>query len=382
MAFDLKELAKKLKRYREQFQTSIEELSEATGIDPNSLKAYEVGSQKPNGDEILILADFYKCDYKFFISNERIAPFDQTDTLFRIHGNELSKNDRWAIQEFLYLCECETFLQENLGNYQTVDFSFQKSGNYFKKHGKDAAYSLRSKLNYSEKEIPSDVFRDFRKIGIHVFRRKLENSRISGLFVNHPIAQKCILVNYSEDIYRQRFTASHEAGHAIFDAEEDVIVSFTKWKSNDLIEIRANTFASHYLLPESALRLIPNLTEWNSEKAAVWAKKLMVSTSALAIALSTANLIDKKMLQIIKSAKIPREAKHDPELSGSLSSRARKRKEQLLKRGLSSYYVNLCLNAYRQNIITAARMAEMLLINENELQGIAELFDESIDYAS
>ncbi len=382
MTFDLISLAKKLKRYREQFQTSIEELSEVTGIDQEDLIAYEEGNKKPTGDEILILADFYKCDYKFFISNERIAPFDQTGTLFRIHGNELSKIDRWAIQEFLYLAECESFLQASLGIHETLEFVFKKKGSIYKKHGKEAANALRVKLGYSEKEIPSDVFRDFRKIGVHVFRRKLENSSISGLFIKHPIAGKCILVNYTEDIYRQRFTAAHEAGHTILDDEKDVIISFTKWKPHDLVEVRANTFASHYLLPESFIRSIPDVNNWNSEKATNWANKLKVSTSALAIALSNAKLIDNRTSQIIKSAKVPKEAKQDPELPDSLSLHARQRKEELLKRGLSSYYVNLCFEAYRRNIITASRMAEMLLVDENELQELVELFGESIDYGT
>ena len=39
-----------------------------------------------------------------------LAPFEQTETLFRMYGDELSSEDRWAIQEFLFLCECEDYL--------------------------------------------------------------------------------------------------------------------------------------------------------------------------------------------------------------------------------------------------------------------------------
>ena len=382
MTFDLKILANKLKRYREQFQTSVEELSHATGIPVANLISYENAEKTPSGDDILILADYYKCDYKFFISNEKIAPFEQTENLFRLHGNEISKNDRWAIQEFLFLSECEAFLQESLGIHPTIIFNFEKKGSIFKRHGEEAAKALRNQLGYSKNEIPLDIFRDFRQMGIHVFRRKLENSNISGLFVKHPSAGKCILINYFEDIYRQRFTASHELGHALLDEDEDFIISYTKWDKKDLKEIRANTFASTYLLPKSFLTSIPNVNTWNSEKAMDWANKLTVSTIALAIALSNYKLIDQKSFHIIKSTKVPNESKIDPELPDSLSGKSRIRKKKLLKQGLSSYYVNICSNAYRQNIITAARMAEMLFIEENKLNGILELFGEKIDYAS
>jgi len=33
-------------------------------------------------------------------------------------------------------------------------------------------------------------------------------------------------VNYSEDVYRQRFTAAHELAHAIFDSDDSAVVSF------------------------------------------------------------------------------------------------------------------------------------------------------------
>lgn len=98
MPLDLTLLGSKLKRYRKQFDASINEISVKTGISENRLSEFEAGEKQPNGDEILILADLYKCDYKFFISNEKLAPFEQTETLFRKYGKEFSKEDRWAVQ--------------------------------------------------------------------------------------------------------------------------------------------------------------------------------------------------------------------------------------------------------------------------------------------
>jgi Zn-dependent peptidase ImmA (M78 family) len=380
MAFDLALLATKLRRYREQFQVSFLELAEATGIEEEILQAYENGDRQPTGDDILVLADYYKCDYKFFVSNERVAPFDQTETLFRRYGNEFSRQDRWAVQEFLHLAECESFLLQSLGRSNQEPFAFTKRGTYYKGHGIAAADALRQKLGYSNLEIGMDIYSDFRAIGIHIFRRKLENSSISGLYIKHPAAGKCVLINYSEDVYRQRFTAAHEAAHAILDDEEDVIVSLTGWKKGDLIEIRANTFASHYLMPPGFLSQIPEVNRWNAEKALAWASKLKVSTEALAYALSEANLINNITEEEIKGVNVPKTAKIDPELPESLSTRASERRQELLKRGLSQYYVTLCFEGYREGIISAARMAEMLLIREWELYEIARLYGERFKY--
>jgi len=376
MSLDRSLLSKKLIKYREQFQISIEELSEATGIEIMSLIAYEEEEKTPSGDEILILSDFYKCDYKFFISNERLAPFEQTETLFRRHGNDFSKEDRWAIQEFLFLSECEAYLLQKLQKRQNRHFSFSKSSSIHKKNGIKAAEELRNFLKYSFNAVPMNIYEDFRAIGIHTFRRKLNNSSISGLYIKHPVAGKCILINYSEDIYRQRFTAAHEAAHAILNDDKDgVIVSF-KGMSQDYIEVGANYFASNYLMPPDFLKKIPDANVWDQEKALLWANNLKVSTEALAYALKNAKLIDKKTEEIIKAVRVVKGLKVDPELSDSLSPKAINRKKYLMERGLSSFYVNLCFESYRKNIITAARMAEMFLVEQSELFEIADLYNE------
>jgi len=392
MAFDLELLAEKLLRYRKQFETSIEEMSSATGITEDDLNAFERAEKHPTGDQILIIADYYKCDYKFFISNEKLAPFEETETLFRMYGEELSREDRWAIQEFLYLSECEAYLEEMLDAPGKRKFSFNKRGSFLKRHGKEAAASLREFFNYSSKEIRLNIYDEFRNLGIHVFRRLLGNTSISGLFVDHPIAGKCILINYDEDIYRQRFSAAHEAGHAILDTDKDVIISFdtkteqevirrTGWDEKRLIEIRANTFASHFLMPPEFLVQLPNPKNWDQDDIIKWANNMKVSTEALAYALKESELISDKQVQFFKSVKVPNDEKNDPELPSSLSTTARNYKEHFLQRGLSNYYVRLCFNAYTRRIISSARLAEMLLVDENELAKISKMYNEDLSYA-
>jgi transcriptional regulator with XRE-family HTH domain len=91
---DLALLGDKLRRYREQFQATHADVCKGTGIAEYRLSEFEAGEATPTRDEVLILADYYKCDYKFFVSNEKLAPFEQTEALFRLHGSELSKEDR------------------------------------------------------------------------------------------------------------------------------------------------------------------------------------------------------------------------------------------------------------------------------------------------
>lgn len=259
-------------------------------------------------------------------------------------------------------------------------FSFTKAGSFYKGHGQDAAAALRRHLGYPFNEVPRDMYQEFRKIGIHVFRRKLGQSAISGLFVRHPVAGACVLVNYSEDVFRQRFTAAHEAAHAILDDGADFVVSFSTWDKSDLSEIRANTFASHFLMPPEFLRAIPSAAELDHNKLLIWAVRLMVNTEPLIYALREAGVITEQQIESLKGAKVPLSSKADPELPETLSPRTRARKQELLQRGLSDFYVGLCLDAYERGIISAGRLAETLLVSESELVALTELYGRRLVY--
>lgn len=190
-----------------------------------------------------------------------------------------------------------------------------------------------------------------------------------------------MLVNYSEDVYRQRFTAAHEAAHAIFDKADEVVVSF--WNAKDLKEIRANTFASRYLMPPAFLTKIPNSDQWDVEKLLKWSHDLRVNPTALLIALSEEGMITSAQAEQMKDAKLAKQLKIDPELPESLSPRSRERKEQLLELGLSTRYVSLCFSAYRNNLVTASRLVELLLLDGDEnLRELAELYGEVLEYGS
>jgi Zn-dependent peptidase ImmA (M78 family)/transcriptional regulator with XRE-family HTH domain len=379
VSIDLSLLGDKLRRYREQFALRAEDVAAATGIDAESIRAFESGLSAPSGDQILIFADFFKCDYKFFISNDKLAPIDQTEALFRRHGDAFSPKDRWALQEVLFLAECESFLQQVMGK-ALVQFSFEKQGNYFKAHGESAAIKLRKELGYKSTEIPLDVFADFRKLGIHIFRRKLENSNISGLYVKHPAAGPTVLINYGEDVYRQRFTAAHEAGHSLLDAEEDFVVSLER--SKELNEVRANAFAGHFLLPRSVFADLVD-ARISDDEFVKWSNKLKVNPESLSIALLDAKKISPEGQQHYRELKIPRPEKVDVELPQTLSPGTRERKSQLLERGLSDYYVKLCIDAYDNDVVSSGRLVEMLLCsNEMEAAEILTLYGHKFAYAS
>ena len=371
MSFDRAAFADKIRRSMEHLGVDGNEVMVGTGIPEARFLILRAGSADPTGDEVLILADYFDSDYKFFISNERLAAFEETDSLYRKHGELFSKSDRRAIQQFLYLCECESWLWKS-NPHRSESFGFAPQGSNFKRQGHAAASELRSHFGYRDDQIPSDLFRDIRKLGIHVFRRKLENSSISGVMIRHPEAGRCILVNYDEDVYRQRFTAAHELAHALME-DSEFNVSLSRDGSN-LIEVRANAFASHYLItPVFARSVLTRIATWNDTTIIEWAKRLKVSTEVLRISLKEQRIIDNITFNQLKGSRVPRDQKIDPEI-GSETGRTRDRKLSLLQRGLSMRYVNECLEALDNRRISHARAAEMLMVREDEMGEIKALF--------
>jgi len=373
MPIDTVELGRKLKRMREQLQLDLQDIALATGLPADMLSQFESGEREPFGDHILILADYFKCDYRFFISNERLTAIEQTEQMFRKHGSAFSKEDRWAIQEFLYLCDCEHWLQQDLSRVPAGVFFPHVTGRYYKGHAEQAAQQLRAYLGYQPNEQRLDVFSDYRRLGLHLFRRQLPNSNISGVFIRHPSIGKCVLVNYNEDVFRQRFTASHEVAHALFDGKTDFVVSFVA-DSKELTEVRANTFASRFLLPPEFLRRIPDSGNWSSNKVLEWAAKLMVNPETLAYALNDARLIDGQQKRDFAKLRITKGEKPDPELPSDLSPQSLSRRHGLLKMGVSHRYATLCFDAYDRRLVSAGRLSEVLLVDRAHLPEIAEVF--------
>lgn len=378
MAFDLKTFGNKLQRSRKQLQLEIQDVAQKTGIIEKKIVELENGNIEPTGDEVLIFADFYKQSYNYFISNQQKSSSEQIDILYRQFGNDFSKEDRWAIQEFIYLCECEQQVF-NLIGFEKAQFNYEPQGTFYKAHGEQGAIELRKALMLNDDSLILNPYLTFRRLGIHIFRRKLNNSNISGLFINHPWAGKCILVNYSEDIFRQNFTLAHEVGHSIFDYRENINISFELESARELKEVRANTFASNFLITKAIFRKF-NASNWNEKHLISVAQQLQVNIEPLLIAIKNSG-IDLPNYKSLKTIKIPKASKIDPELRG-LSETRFETKKTLLEKGLSEFYVTNLYTAYERGLVSAGKLADCLLCNEKELRDTLEMFKLKLSYGN
>jgi len=87
MPFDRIAFSDKIRRSKEHLAVQDAEIIAETGIAESRLAALMSGSVDPSGDEVLILADFFDCDYKFFISHEKCGGFSLPLHAVRIVAN-------------------------------------------------------------------------------------------------------------------------------------------------------------------------------------------------------------------------------------------------------------------------------------------------------
>jgi hypothetical protein len=99
---------------------------------------------------------------------------------------------------------------------------------------------------------------------------------------------------------------------------------------------------------------------------------------ALGIALKEAGLADDQASSRIRRFRVPKESKIDPEVHESLTETQRARKAAFLERGLSDFYVGLCLDAHSQGVISLGRLSEALLCGHGELAELVGLYGRQI----
>lgn len=146
-------------------------------------------------------------------------------------------------------------------------------------------------LSVSSADLPSLVESAF---GADVAIVVLE-SGFDGLAASSDDA-RLIVLGTSQVPTRQRFTLAHELGHLLAGDDEGVHLDkdiYDRAQAKEPSEVRANNFASAFLMPADVLRAAVGTSGLSENGFAALACDLKVTPSALAIRLQQLRLIDK-----------------------------------------------------------------------------------------
>ncbi len=188
---------------------------------------------------------------------------------------------------------------------------------------------------------------------------------------------KLIVLGTSAMPARQRFTAAHELGHLLSGDDQGVHLDkdiYDRAQAKDPSEMRANAFASAFLMPADVLQAAVGISGLAAESFAALACDLRVTPLALAIRLQQLRLIDAgtcdrfRRLTAAKAASI---ADRSEEFAQRVADASTARPPGLLVRD--------AYQAYESGATTIRPYANLLGIDADELRRALETSEGAAD---
>ncbi len=250
-----KALGEKLKRLREKSGLTQEEVEMAIGLPQKAFTHIENGARKISTLELAKMSELFRIPVSDFFSKEA----QEEDLLVTLHriapGLESDSKVHDQVVKCIQIFREGVLLKDLLGlshkrTLRTYFCPLPSDVQEAKKQGEEVAREERKSLALGDSPI-HDIAEVLALQGIWTAQNKLPHE-MSGLFLHHPSLGTAIIVNASHVCTRRCFSYAHEYAHALFDANRTIAISNLD-NAGDLIEIRANAFASAFLMPEQGI---------------------------------------------------------------------------------------------------------------------------------
>jgi Zn-dependent peptidase ImmA (M78 family)/transcriptional regulator with XRE-family HTH domain len=242
---DATQLGLRLRSARERRSLSQQAVAEALNLQRTAITNIEAGNRAVSTLELSRLAGLYGCKPEALLE-----PAGEADTpIVRLRAlGQLDDDATQTIDHVIGLCRegaelrrmLEPEFAEGLPNYAV---RVRSSGEAVRQ-GYDIAREERRRLGLGNAPI-SNIAGLISNQAIWVAASQIPDN-MSGFFVNDRSTGLAIIINSRHFPVRRTFSYAHEYGHALFDREESERVSKG---GNDLVEVRANAFASAFLMP-------------------------------------------------------------------------------------------------------------------------------------
>src|SRR5208282_5264304 len=256
MPIDQQELGRRLRQAREGCGLTQEEVADELGLSRPTIAQMELGNRAVTSLELDRLAYLYGRDIREFLSDD----FEQDDVLqalFRSQPEAGRDGVKKALRDCIALGHELTHLEGLLGlarvsaSIATYAFGPPKSKWDAIQSGTMVAREERRRLGLGDGPI-SDMVCLLENQGVRTGTVSMPNE-VSGLTITHPKVGLFVAINADHPAVRQRFSWCHEYAHVLLDRSIGGRISSTDDRS-DLIEVRANSFAADFLMPEEGVR--------------------------------------------------------------------------------------------------------------------------------
>ena len=256
MAIDQIELGRRIRQARESCGMTQDEVAEKLGVSRPVVVLIEQGKRPVSGLELQTLAYLVARDIRDLLADE-FAEDDVVHALFRSHEDVGEDGVKRALRDCIALGHELTNLEELLGisratvTVATYAHAFPRSRWEAIQTGEHVAVEERRRLGLGSAPL-GDVSSLIETQGIRTGMVSMPDS-VSGLTISHPKVGPFVVINERHSRERRRFSWCHEYAHVLLDKDAIGIVS-RESERNDLREMRANSLAANFLLPEEGVR--------------------------------------------------------------------------------------------------------------------------------
>jgi Zn-dependent peptidase ImmA (M78 family)/transcriptional regulator with XRE-family HTH domain len=256
MAIDQIELGRRIRQARELCAMTQEEVAEKLDVSRPLIVQIEQGKRPVSGLELQRLAYLFVRDIREFLADE-FAEDDVVHALFRSQEDVGQDEVKRALRDCIALGHELTNLEDLVGvrrstiSVATYAYAFPRSRWEAIQIGEHVALEERRRLGLGSAPL-GDLSSLIDAQGIRTGTVPMPDS-VSGLTISHPRVGPFIVINESHSHERRRFSWSHEYAHVLLDQDAIGMVS-RESERNDLREVRANSFAANFLLPEQGVR--------------------------------------------------------------------------------------------------------------------------------
>jgi len=258
MAVTQAELAGRLKAARENCGLTQQQVADALGLVRTAIVQIEAGRRSVNSLELEKMARLYGRSLSEFVS-EGAFEEDPVLALFRLTPGVADDVALGAeLRRCTNLCREATHLEQLLGlptggTAMEITFALKAPSTRWDAicQGRYLAEQERNRLGLGASPV-WEIAVIIQGQGVRVTECPMPDD-ISGLFLHSRELGLIIVVNRNHLRNRRLFSYAHEYCHVLADRVRPGTVSCAA-NREELVEIRANAFAAHFLMPEAGVR--------------------------------------------------------------------------------------------------------------------------------
>lgn len=413
MSFNQQVLGRRLREARENCGLNQQAAADKIGAPRTAITQLEAGNRAVSTLELVELAELYNRPVVDFFHEQALTEDDLLVALHRLApGLAIQAEIKEQVERCLNLCREGAILEEHLGRSArsgppSYDFPAPRTVGEAIRQGEQVALQERKRLGLGQTPI-ADMGELISDQGIWSAGVALPDE-MSGLFLSHPSIGMAILVNIHHARGRNRFSFAHEYAHALLDRNRTATVS-TCDNASELIEKRANSFASAFLIPtegviafiraldkgapsrheeimfdvatnshiEAQLRSVPGSQVITYQDAALLARHFGVSYQAAIYRLKSLRFVSQP--ECAKLLEREEEGKSFLAFLNLLEDFDATENRERQERDLKSQLVQLAIEAYRREEISRGRLLDIskkLSLPGRKLLELAEAAKES-----